>query len=40
MEMEPTQAQKAKAARAQLILYVVMGIFVLLPFVIYWLRRK
>jgi hypothetical protein len=40
MEMEPTQAQKAKAQRAQLILYLVMGIFVLLPFVVYWLRRK
>ena len=40
METELTQAQKAKAWRAQLILYVVMGIFVVLPFVVYWLRGK
>jgi hypothetical protein len=40
METEPTQAQKAKAWRAQLILYAVMGIFVLLPLVFYWLKRK
>jgi hypothetical protein len=38
--MEPTEAEKAKAHRAQVILYVVMGIFLLAPFVVYWIRRR
>ncbi len=37
---EPTEAEKAKAFRAQLILYVVMGLMVLAPFVVYWLRGR
>lgn len=38
--MEPTEAEKARAHRAQLIIYVVMGVFIVLPLVIAWLRRK
>ncbi len=41
--MDPTDAEKAKADkafRAQLILYLVMGIFIFAPLVIYWLRRR
>jgi hypothetical protein len=35
-----TEAQKAKAHRAQVILYVVMALFVLGPLVLYWIFRK
>jgi len=41
--MELTEAEKAKAAkayRAQLILYLVMGIFIFAPLVVYWLRHR
>jgi hypothetical protein len=40
VDMEPTAAEKAKAFRAQLILYLVMALFVAAPFIFYWLRRK
>ncbi len=38
--MEPNEAEKAKAHRAQTIIYVVMGVFILLPLVIYWFKRR
>jgi len=41
--MDPADVEKAKADkafRAQLILYLVMGIFIFTPLVIYWLRRR
>lgn len=38
--MEPTEEEKAKAHRATVILYLVMGIFVLAPFLLLWLKRK
>ena len=41
--MDQTDAEKAKADkafRAQLVLYLVMGIFIFTPLVIYWLRRR
>ena len=38
--MEPTEAEKAKAFRTQILLYVIMGIFIFAPLVIYWLRRR
>lgn len=34
-----TPEELRKAARAQVILYVVMAVFVLLPFVVLWLRK-
>jgi hypothetical protein len=37
--MEPADENSAKARRAQVLLYVIMGLFILAPFVIYWLRR-
>jgi hypothetical protein len=37
--MDPADENAAKAHRAQLILYLVMGLFILAPFVVYWLRR-
>ena len=40
--MEPTEAQKAKARRAEVILYAVMGILILAPLILYWIfgRKK
>jgi hypothetical protein len=38
--MEPTEAEKAKAFRHQVILYLVMAVFVAAPFIFYWLKRK
>lgn len=40
MEMEPTEAQKAKAQRAQTILYIVMAILIAAPLVLFWLFGK
>jgi hypothetical protein len=37
---ELTEAQKAKARRAQAILYAVMVAFVLGPLVLFWIFRK
>jgi hypothetical protein len=37
--MDPADENSAKAHRTQLILYVIMGLFILAPFVVYWLRR-
>jgi hypothetical protein len=37
--MEPTDAEKAKARRAQVILYGVMAALILLPALLYWLLR-
>ena len=34
------EAQKAKAARAQVILYVIMALFVIAPFILYWFSRR
>ena len=39
IEMPPTEAEKAKAHRAQLILYVVMALFILMPLVVLWIHR-
>ena len=33
----PDAAQRQKAARAQLILYIVMGVGIVLPFLLAWL---
>jgi hypothetical protein len=38
--MTEDEATKAKAQRAIILLYVIMAVFVLLPFVIYVLRRR
>ena len=41
--MDPTDAEKAKADkafRAQMILYLIMGIFIFTPLIIYWLRHR
>jgi hypothetical protein len=38
--MEPTEAEKSRAFRTQILLYVIMGVFILAPLVIAWLRRK
>jgi hypothetical protein len=38
--MEPTEEEKAKAFRSQLLLYLIMGIFIFAPFVLYWMRRR
>lgn len=40
MNVEPTEAEKARAARAQVILYVVMAILIALPFLVYWLKHR
>jgi hypothetical protein len=37
--MDPSEKDAAKANRAQVLLYVIMGVFILLPFLVYWLRR-
>ena len=37
--MAPPDDNEAKAHRAQVLLYVIMGLFILAPFLIYWLRR-
>jgi len=37
--MASTEPEKIKARRAQLILYVFMGLFILLPAVLYWIFR-
>jgi hypothetical protein len=34
------KAKADKAFRAQMILYLVMGIFIFAPLVIYWLRHR
>jgi hypothetical protein len=39
-QTELTAEQKARANRAQWILYLVIGIFVILPFLLYWLKRR
>jgi hypothetical protein len=41
--MDQTEAEKAKAAkvfRTQLLLYLIMGIFIFAPLLIYWLRKR
>jgi hypothetical protein len=38
--MQPTEEEKARAHRAQVILYLVMGVFILLPLVVYWVRQR
>ncbi len=38
--MDPTEAAKAKAFRAQMLLYLIMGIFIFAPLVVYWLRHR
>jgi hypothetical protein len=41
--MNSSDAEKAKADkafRAQMILYLVMGIFIFAPLVVYWLRKR
>jgi hypothetical protein len=37
--MQLTDAEKTKAARARMILGLVMFIFIILPLLVYWLRR-
>jgi hypothetical protein len=37
--MKPADDNEAKAHRARILLYLIMGLFILAPFVIYWLRR-
>jgi len=37
--MPPTEAEKAKGRRAQMVLYAVMALFVALPFVLFWIFR-
>lgn len=37
---EPTEAEQAKARRVQVILYAVMGVFIFLPLILYWLRSR
>ena len=37
--MDPVDDNEAKAHKAQILLYVIMGLFILAPFVVYWLRR-
>ena len=39
-EMEPTDAEKAKGERAQMLLYVVMLVMVFTPLVIFFLRSR
>ena len=38
--MEPTEAEKAKAERVQLLLYVLMLVMVFAPLVIFLLRSR
>jgi hypothetical protein len=38
--MEPTEEEKSKAFRTQILLYVIMGVFIALPFLVAWLRRR
>ena len=41
--MDQTDAEKAKADKAfrfQLLLYLIMGIFIFAPSLIYWLRKR
>jgi len=38
--MEPTEAEKAKGERAQMLLYVVMLIMVFTPLVIFFFRSR
>jgi hypothetical protein len=38
--MEPTEAEKAKGQRAQLLLYVLMLVMVFAPLVIFLLRSR
>jgi predicted membrane channel-forming protein YqfA (hemolysin III family) len=37
--MPPTDAEKAKARKAQIILYLLMGLFILAPLVLLWIHR-
>jgi hypothetical protein len=37
--MTPDEAAKKKAQRATIVLYTVMVVFIVLPFVVYLLRR-
>ncbi len=37
--MPSNDAEKIKAGRAKLILYAVMGLFILLPLVLFWIFR-
>ena len=37
--MEPTSSDQAKARRAIRVLYLAMAVGILLPMVIFWLRR-
>jgi hypothetical protein len=37
--MPPTDAEKAKGRRAEIILYTVMAVFILAPLVLYWIFR-
>jgi hypothetical protein len=37
---ELTPEQRAQAARAQLILFIVMGIFIIAPFIVWWLLNR
>ena len=39
-EMEPTEAEKAKAERAQWLLYAIMIIMVFVPLAIFLLRSR
>ena len=34
---DPDAARRQKAARAQLIIYIAMGVFIVLPFLLAWL---
>ncbi|HTB63897.1 MAG TPA: hypothetical protein VK737_09930 [Opitutales bacterium] len=35
-----TPEQQARAARAQLILFIVMGIFIIAPFIVWWVLNR
>ena len=37
--MPSNDAEKTKAGRVKLILYAVMGIFILIPLVLFWIFR-
>ena len=39
-QMTPDEAAKKKAQRATIVLYTVMAVFIVLPFVVYLLRGR
>jgi len=37
MDLPPTEEEKARARRHLRIIYLIMGIFIFLPFILFWL---